>query len=137
MSRVFYASARDGGFPEALAHADPKTRVPDRALSVMFVWSIPVFLIYYLYNVDLKTALLVSSGAAILIYVIGTAAGFRLLSKGRGRRKAFLPAISLAMSIIVMPFVGPLILISVCVALAALAYSYRFGPREFFSSGTS
>lgn len=137
MSRVFYASARDGGFPKALAHVNARTQVPDRALIAMFAWLIPVFAAYYLYNVDLETALLISSGAAIVIYVIGTAAGYKLLSKERNRRKALLAAISLAVSVVVMPFVGPLILVAVCVALAALAYGYRFGPRAARTPETS
>ncbi len=127
MSRVFYAVSRDGGFPRALDHVHPRTRVPDRALIAMFVPMIPSFVIYYMLNVSLETALLIPSGAAIVVYVVGSAAGVRVLGnagRASGRRKApLLPAISLAISLIVLPFVGWYLLFSVAMCIAALIYS--------------
>jgi hypothetical protein len=35
--------------------------------------------IYYIFNVELQTALLIPSGAAIVVYIIGSAAGIKLL----------------------------------------------------------
>jgi hypothetical protein len=60
-------------------------------------------------------------GAAVLIYVIGSAAGIKLL-KVPGAKK-LLPWISLVISIAVLPFVGPLALAGLLTAGAALVYS--------------
>jgi amino acid efflux transporter len=125
MSRVFYATARDGGFPRQLAHLDPRTRAPGRVLLMMFGAMTAVFVIFYALSIDLATALLLASGAAILIYVVGSAAGARLRpSLGRsGRPLRWVPLVSLAISLIVLPFIGWPVLAAFAVVGAALAYS--------------
>lgn len=134
MSRVFYAVSRDGGLPRALDHINPRTKVPDRALIALFIPMIPPFIIYYVLNVSLETALLVPGGAAIVVYVIGSAAGVRIFAAKPGKsgkkRIPALPAISLAISLIVLPFVGWLILFSVAVFVAALLYSYLVNRKS-------
>lgn len=122
MSRVFYAASRDGGFPRALDHISEKTKVPDKALIALFSCAVPVFIVYYFFNVNLETALLIPSGAAILVYVIGSGAGVKLFGGGRKRAIVF-PLISLLISLIVVPFVGWLLFASVGVVIVALIYS--------------
>ncbi len=134
MSRVFYAVSRDGGFPRALDHVGEVSKVPDRALIALFGSTIPVFIIYYFFNVNLETALLVPSGAAILVYVIGCASGLRIAWKEEITRKSrkliVLSAVSLAISLIVLPFVGWLISFSLIVGISALVYSWRVGKQK-------
>ena len=124
MSRVFYAVARDGGFPKALEHINSRTKVPDRVLIALLMGISSVLVIYYFSQVDLETALLVPSGAAILIYVMGSAAGIKILVPRRGSvgKKLVFPIISLAISLIVLPFIGPLLAASLAVIFAAMAY---------------
>jgi amino acid efflux transporter len=122
MSRVFYAVSKDGGFPKALDHISEKTKVPDRALVALFSCTMPVFIIYYFLNVDLETALLIPSGAAILVYVIGSGAGVKIFRTGSNRRKIVFPLISLVISLVVVPFVGWLLFASVGIVVAALLY---------------
>jgi amino acid efflux transporter len=132
MSRVAYAAARDGGFPRALAHLNPISGNPDRALYFLFSGAAIVFVVYYFAGVSLTTALLVASGAAISLYVVGTAAGVRLLGRpapGRGRAQA-LAIVSLAISLIVLPFIGVWLVISLLAVIGAILYfsitqSYR------------
>lgn len=127
-SRVFYAVARDGGFPRALDHINAKTKVPDRALLLLIACVIPVTVAFYFLQVDLETALLIPSGATIFVYIIGSAAGVKILRnqndhEGKNsRRKKFLPWISLIVSIVMAPFVGELIGVSLVVVAAALLY---------------
>jgi amino acid efflux transporter len=123
MSRVFYAAAKDGAFPRSLEHVSPRTKVPDRALLALFACTIPVLLVYYFFNTDLETALLIPSGAAILVYVIGCGSGVALLGRGAKGRRKFLPWASLVISLIVLPFVGPLLLVSLAVVAAAVGYT--------------
>jgi len=81
MSRVIYAVARDGGLPRVLDHLSKKTSAPDRSILALVGLSFSVLLLFYVIGVDLETALLIPSGAAILTYVIGAAAGVRLLKQ--------------------------------------------------------
>jgi hypothetical protein len=69
----------------------------------------------------LETELLIPSGAAIFVYIIGSSSGIKLL-KIKGAKKLF-PWISLAISIIMLSFVGWPLLISL--ALALLGFLYR------------
>jgi amino acid efflux transporter len=134
MSRVFYAVARDGGFPKALEHINSKTKVPDRVLIALLGGISIVLVVYYFFQVELETALLASSGAAILIYVVGSAAGLKILGRGRAvtTRDFVFPLISLLISLLIVPFVGPLLAASlgvIPIALVYLALFKRTRPR--------
>ena len=133
MSRVFYAVSKDGGFPKALDHLSEKTKVPDRSLIALFSCIFPVFVIYYFFNVNLETALLIPSGAAILVYIIGSGAGVKLLGrveKSARKRAVVLPLISLIISLIVVAFVGWLLIVSIAVSLAGIGYAWFHARRE-------
>lgn len=125
MSRVFYAVAREGGLPKVFDHVNRESRAPDRVLVALLGGIMTVLVIYYVFQVDLETALLIPSGAAILIYVIGSVAGLRILApKNRGLSRAVIfPSISLGISLLVLPFIGSFIVASFAVILAALAYA--------------
>jgi amino acid efflux transporter len=127
MSRVFLAVARDGGFPKTLDHINSETRAPDRILITLLSAFVVVLVVYYFSQVDLQSALLVSSGPAILIYIVGTAAGVRILSKsgtGGGNWKLIFPLVSLGISLVIAPFIGPLLLASFLVVGVALVYVF-------------
>ncbi|HZD13144.1 MAG TPA: amino acid permease, partial [Candidatus Binatus sp.] len=126
MSRVVYAAAGDGGLPRWFDRVNPKTGVPHRSLILLQGGSVVSLLFYYVLNFDLATALLIPSGAAILVYIVGSASGIRLL-KGRGRRERVFPWISLIISLIMAPFVGLLLIASLVVAGAGLVFK-RNGP---------
>lgn len=121
MSRVIYAASRDGALPSVLDQLDPKTRAPARALMALFFSSMMALLVFYFLNVDLETALLIPSGAAIIVYVIGSSAGVKLLKENRA--KALLAAISLAISLVILSFVGVLLTASLAAILLALLYT--------------
>jgi hypothetical protein len=82
-------------------------------------------LLFYAFDTPLKTELLIPSGAAILVYIIGSSSGIKLL-KIKGAKKLF-PWISLAISIIMLSFVGWPLLISLTLALFGFLYRRR-GP---------
>ncbi len=128
LSRVVLAAARDGAFPRWFAHVSPASGVPTRSVTLLSGLALLTLVVYYLLDVDLQTALLVPSGAAVLVYVFGSAAGVKLL--GLKGAKAALPWISLAMSVAVLPFVGPLALAGLGLAAVALAYSLAFRRRR-------
>jgi len=124
MSRVIYAVARDGGLPRVLDHLSKKTSAPDRSILALVGLSFSVLLVFYVFGVDLETALLIASGAAILTYVIGAAAGIRLL-----KQRVF-PYVTLAISLAILPFLGALLLFSLATMAAAALYSRFFQGRR-------
>jgi len=91
-----------------------------------------VFAVYYEFAVDLTTALLVASGAAIVLYIIGCAAGVRLRPTvgSSARPLRWLPAISLAISLVVLPFIGWPVLVTVAVVAAAVTYGLVISARR-------
>src|SRR2546422_2478980 len=126
MSRVIYSVAKEGGLPRVIARINIKTGAPHLSLGLLTGLGMITLVVSYFLSIDLQTALLIPSGAAILVYVIGSASGIKLL-KG-GRAKVF-PWISLAVSVIMLPFVGPVLVVSVAVALLGLYYRRLRGLR--------
>src|SRR6266851_9494930 len=88
ISRVIYATAKDGGLPKSLDRVNAKTQVPDRSLMLLLGLSWTTLLLFYAFDVPLKTELLIPSGAAILVYIIGSSSGIKLL-KIKGAKKLF------------------------------------------------
>lgn len=121
MSRVIYAAAKDGSFPKILTHLNEKNSVPDRSLIMLSGSSFLMLSVYYFLKVDLQTALLIPSSAAIIIYIVGSAAGIKLLSGKKGKTLAW---VSLIISASVLPFLGKLAAAGILVGLAGLIYSW-------------
>jgi len=128
MSRVILAVARDGGLPKGLGYVDARTGSPTRSLIMLSGLSVVMLIVYYFFDVNLQTALLIPSGAAILVYIIGSAAGTRLLKERSAKR--VLPWISLIISIVVLPFVGFLALGSIFAGLLGFAYARWAAARQ-------
>ncbi len=122
MARIVYAAARDGSFPGVLAKVDPKTGVPGRSVLALLSLVMVSLAVFYILNLDIQSAFLATSGAAIFTYVIGSAAGVRLL-KERGARR-LLPWASLLVSVAILPFIGGLLAVSVAIALVGIAYTW-------------
>jgi amino acid efflux transporter len=119
ISRVIYSVAKEGGLPKPIARIHPKTGVPYLSLALLSGLSSITLALSYFLNIDLQTALLIPSGAAILVYVIGSASGIRLLKGGKARLFAWT---SLAVSLVMLPFVGIVLVVSAFVALFGLYY---------------
>src|SRR2546425_3058817 len=133
MSPVIYANAKEGGLPRILSRIDAKSGVPPSSLGLLLGLSWLSFAVFYFFNAPLQTALLIPSGAAILVYVVGSASGIKLLhGKGWGGP---LPWISLGVSLIMLPFVGVFLLISIAVAIAGLLY--RGGVKSSPNRGSA
>lgn len=127
MSRVVLAVAKDRGLPKWFDYVDSKTGTPARSLMLLSGTAMCMLAVYYSFNVDLQTALLIPSGAAVLVYIIGSGAGIRLL-KERGMKR-MLPRVSLIMSIVILPFVGILALGSILTGALAFIYLHLRNRR--------
>jgi amino acid efflux transporter len=123
ISRVILATAKDGGLPRLLDRINAKTQVPDRSLMLLLGLSWLTLLLFYVFNVPLETELLIPSGAAIFVYIIGSSSGIKLL-KIKGAKKLF-PWISLAISIIMLAFVGWPLFIALTLALLGFLFRRR------------
>ena len=120
MGRVVYAAAVDGNLPRFLGKIDPKTGVPRRALVALFLMIMVSLTVYYFVRIDIQSAFLATSGAALLTYVVGSASGIRLLSGSTA--STILPWLSLLISLVLLPFIGVLLVASVPVALLGFVY---------------
>ncbi len=128
IARVYYAAARDGVFPNSLALVDTRTGAPRRALLLIIVPALTSLTVFYLLNVDIESAFLMTSGAAILAYVIGSAAAIRLLKEPGLRR--VLPWVSLVVSVVLLPFIGTLLAVSVVIAGLGFLGSWGLARRR-------
>ncbi len=128
IARVYYAAAADGVFPRALAKIDPGTGAPRRALLFLIALVLVSLAAFYALDVDITSAFLMTSGAAILAYIIGSAAGIRLLRE-KGLRR-ILPWTSLVVSLVLLPFIGTLLLVSVAIAGSGLLFSWAVSRRK-------
>src|SRR2546428_10407556 len=114
MSRVIYSVAKEGGLPRVIARINIKTGAPHLSLGLLTGLGMITLVVSYFLSIDLQTALLIPSGAAILVYVIGSASGIKLLKGGRAK---LLPWNSIGVSDILLRFVVPVTSVSVAVAL--------------------
>ncbi len=128
MARVYFAAARDGVFPKTLATVDPRTGAPRSSLLFLVALDLLGLIGFYALNVDIASAFLMTSGAAILAYIIGSAAGIRLL-KEKGLRR-ILPWTSLVVSLALLPFIGPLLVASVLISGLGMIVSWGLSLRS-------
>lgn len=116
-SRLGYALARDRAMPSALARVGPRG-VP--TLSVLFVGAIAGggLVIGYWRQWGAEAFLVVPNSLVIVVYIVGSAAGFRLLA-GRAR---LLAAASTVLCSALLPFAGVSLALPAGIAIAAIAY---------------
>jgi amino acid efflux transporter len=124
ISRLGYALARDGAFP---AWLEPLNRqgVPTRVILLVSAYALGGFALAYVVGWRAETLLFIPNSLGIATFIVGTAAGVRLL-KGKGR---WLAAVSFLLCIAVFVFAGASVFLPMGVALAAFAYR-RLRRRE-------
>jgi len=134
MSRVFYAMARAGDLPSALARLDPRTGAPARVIGMMLTGVTIAALAYDLLGIPLSTAFLVTSGAALGVYAVGSAAGLRIFVRDgtRGRFYPVCAGITLAVSLGILPFVGWPVAVAGGLVGGVLLYRFLAGRRRRF-----
>jgi amino acid efflux transporter len=128
IARLIYAAARDGSLPGALSTVDQGTGVPGRAIIALMALTISSLMLSYVFNFDIRSGFLATSGAAILTYVIGSGSGIKLL-KQRGAARA-LPWASLLVSLAVLPFIGESLVEPLIGATLGLAYVWASKRRQ-------
>ena len=119
-SRLGYALGRDDAFPPSMA------RVNDRGVPTVAVVAVGALaggglLLAYLRSWGAEAFLVVPNSLVIVVYLIGMAAGLRLLD-GRVR---VLALVAFALCLAILPFARVSLLLPVGVAAAALLYRKR------------
>src|SRR6266436_1420338 len=77
ISRVIYATAKDGGLPRMLDRVNRRTQVPDRSLMLLLGLSWITLLLFYAFDVPLETELLIPSLRSHFVLFVGANAGYR------------------------------------------------------------
>lgn len=116
-SRLGYALARDGAFPAPLAALNDRG-VPAFSLLAIGLYAGIGLVVAYLAAWGPEDLVVVSSSLGIATYIVGTAAGVRLL-RGGARLSA---AVSLVLCLGVFPFAGAFVGLPVAVATGAWLY---------------
>jgi amino acid efflux transporter len=128
IAKLGAALARDGGLPAWLDRGSSAGEVPRRSLGV--VASLAGVALTTAAVLELGTAQLVlmTVGAFVIVYVLGTAAAVRLLDRGTWARRA--AVVALISSLVLLLTVGRSLLWPIGVSIAALLYlAMRRRPR--------
>jgi amino acid efflux transporter len=121
-ARLGAALGRDGSLPAWLARGSSAGQVPRRSLLVVTGSSLAVLGVVAATGAALEATLLVVTGAFTLVYVVGTAAGVRLLPRGSWVRRA--AAVSLVATLALLALTGAHLLPAGLIALGALAWTF-------------
>jgi amino acid efflux transporter len=117
-ARLGYTLARDGAFPSWLDHLDERG-VPARAVLAVGGYAAIGMLLSYVVGWNPEDILVVPTSLGLATYIVGSAAGARLLAGGA----KLLAVISMLLCLVLLPFAGAFV--SLPVAVAAAAWLFR------------
>lgn len=130
-SRLGAALAEDGALPGWLAGGRESARRPLRSLAVVTGGSLLSLGVVAVLDLDLATALLLTTGCFTLVYVLGTAAACRLLV--RGSRAWALAVVACASTLALAGLTGWHMAWAVGLVGLSLAYQLRRSSRAVTS----
>ena len=113
-SRLVYAQARAGEFPERFAQLHPRFQTPHRALLSFIPVFFGILSFSYLFHWDLNTLIGIPSSVFLLVYTAGMFAAFYILPTPFGRCCA---AVSALASLVLFLFAGIYILYPIIVTI--------------------
>lgn len=127
MSRLGFALSHDRLAPSWLDEINAKHETPGRA--VLLVGSIAAIglLASFIFDIGLDQLVFIPNSLAIATYVVGTAAGFKLIQKRIGR---ILAAVACILCLAAYPFIGSFIAVPVIVACVCIGYVRWRGKKE-------
>ncbi len=116
------ALGRDGALPAWLAHGSEAGGVPRRSLLSLAGLTLIVLSATMLAHVRVDALVLMTTGAFVVVYILGAAAALRLLKPGSWGRRAALPA--LIFDILLLGTTRLYLLWSLGIAACAVMYLY-------------
>jgi amino acid efflux transporter len=121
------ALGRDGALPLWFARGSEAGGIPRRSLLSLTGLTLIMLIALELAHLRVEALVLMTTGAFVVVYILGTAAALRLLEGGTwGRRAAFL---ALVFDILLLATTGAYILWSVGVAVCAVIYLFLARKR--------
>jgi amino acid efflux transporter len=117
------ALARDGALPSWLARGSQTGEVPRRSLALGASISTAAVIAAATLHISTRQIVLLTIGAFVIVYVLGTAAAVKLLPRRTWSRRS--AVIALASSLVLLVMVGPYLLWPLTVAVLALIYQAR------------
>lgn len=116
------ALGRDGALPGWFAHGSEAGGVPRRSLLSLAALTLIMLIATAVAHLRVEALVLMTTGAFVVVYILGTAAALRLLEPGTwGRRAALL---ALVFDILLLATTGLYLLWSACIAVCAVIYLY-------------
>lgn len=116
------ALGRDGALPGWFAHGSESGGIPRRSLLSLAALTLIVLSATAVAHLRVEALVLMTTGAFVVVYILGTAAALRLLEPGTwGRRAALL---ALVFDILLLATTGLYLLWSAGVAVCAVIYLY-------------
>jgi amino acid efflux transporter len=113
-SRLVYAQARDGHFPDRFSRLHPRFQTPHVALLVFAPLYIIILFLSYQFSWDLKPLISIPSATFLAVYMIGMVSAARMLPTRLGKASAWLSAL---LSGSVLLFAGWFVLYPILVIL--------------------
>ncbi|HXS21316.1 MAG TPA: amino acid permease [Steroidobacteraceae bacterium] len=116
------ALGRDGALPAWFAHGSEVGGIPRRSLLTLASLTLIVLVATIVAHVRVEALVLMTTGAFVVVYILGTAAALRLLEAGTwGRRAALL---ALIFDVLLLATTGWYILWSLAIAACSVIYLY-------------
>lgn len=126
MGRLGYSLGQEEVAPRYLAHMNKKRETPTNAVKVVGCIAIIGLLISFIFHISIDKIVLIPNSLGIITYIIGTAAGIKLIKNKLG--KVF-SIVAFTCCLVVYPFIGGVILIPLAVSFICLCY-LRFSSRR-------
>ncbi|CAM4379196.1 transporter [Bacillus manliponensis] len=119
MSRLGYSLARENLAPSWLNNINKKYETPSRAVFVVGVIALVGLFISFVFHISLEQLVFIPNSLAIATYIVGTAAGVKLITNTFGKVLALIACI---LCLAAYPFIGTFIMVPVVVAFVCLGY---------------
>lgn len=116
-SRLGYALGRDDAFPAWMSRLNNR-QVPQAAVLAVGGFAATGLAVSFVWGWDVEKLMVVPNSLGIATYLIGTAAGLRLLSGSR----RFLAFIAFALCLAIFPFAGASVVLPLLVSAGAVWY---------------
>lgn len=121
-SKLGAALGRDGALPSWFAHGSEAGGVPRRSLLSLSGITLVTLAATELAHARVEALVLMTTGAFVIVYIVGTAAALRLLAPGTwGRRAAVL---ALIFDVLLLATTGAYLIWSAGIAVCAVSYRY-------------
>ncbi|PAD83793.1 amino acid permease [Niallia circulans] len=127
ISRLGYSLSHEHLAPSWLDNINEKYSTPSRAVLLVGTIAAIGLLISFIFDIGLDQLVFIPNSLAIATYVIGTAAGVRLIKNIWGK---LLASIACILCLSAYPFIGSFVAIPIVVALSCIGYITWKGKRQ-------